>query len=214
MTFNYVEVKMVATPTTLQVVLNGARRGHHHDKRCQERRSVRCGRTTCSWSMSLHAATVFDALPTSSVVHDQLSITFVVLVLHCSVYNDVKTVSNGERNTLFEMDGFFLQILEYRVKLASMNSSSRNSSVFMQYAVVESKKRRQVFFLEVNALLDRLFRHVRRFVTSNPLTSNIRSVVVAFYCGAYNGKSDPDSYGNLGAPIATILLLTRKGSLQ
>ena len=90
--------------------------------------------------MSLLAATVFDALPTSSDVHDQLSITYVVLVLHCSVCNDVKTVSNGERNTLFEVDGRFLQILEYRVKLAGMNSSSRNSSVFMQYAVDESHK--------------------------------------------------------------------------
>ena len=118
--------------------------------------------------MSLHAATVFEALPTSSVVHDELSITFVMLVLHCSVYNDVKTVSNGARNTLFEMDGFFLQILEYRVKLASMNSSSRNSSVFMQDSVVESKKRRQVFLLEVNAFLDRLFRHVRQFCHFKP----------------------------------------------
>ena len=77
------------------------------------------------------------------------------------------------------MDGRFLQILEYRVMLAGMNSSSRNSSVFMQYAIDESHKRRQVF-VEVDALLDRLFRHVRLFVTSNPLPSYIRSVVVAF----------------------------------
>ena len=34
---------------------------------------------------SVHAAPVFDALPTSSDVHDRLSITCVVLVLHCSV---------------------------------------------------------------------------------------------------------------------------------
>ena len=47
-------------------------------------------------------------------------------------------------------------------------SSFRNSSVFSQYAVDESHEWRQAF-LEVDALLDHLFRHVRRFVTSNPL---------------------------------------------
>ena len=121
-----------------------------------------------SYTMSVHAAPVFDALPTSSDVHDRLSITYVVLVLHCSVCDDVKTVLDGGSNTLFEVDDRFLKILEYRVKLAGMNSSSRNSSVFMQYAVDESHKRRQAF-LEVEALLDHLFSHVRRFVTSNPL---------------------------------------------
>ena len=78
----------------------------------------------------------------------------------------------------------------------------------MQYAVDESHKRRQAF-LEVDALLDHLFRHVRRFVTSNPQPSYIRSVVVAFRCGAYNGKSNPDSYGNLNATVASILLLPK-----
>ena len=58
----------------------------------------------------------------------------------------------------------------------------------MQYAVHESHERRQAF-LEFDALLDHLFRHVRRFVTSNPLPSYIRSVVVAFRCDAYDGKS-------------------------
>ena len=74
--------------------------------------------------MSVHAAPVFDALPTSSDAHDRLSITYVVLVLHCSVCDDVKTVSDGGSNTLFEVDGRLLQILEYRVKLTGMNSSS------------------------------------------------------------------------------------------
>ena len=76
--------------------------------------------------MSLHAALVIDALPTSSDVHHRLSITDVVLALHCSVCDDVKTISEGGSNTLFEVDGRFLQILEP----AGMNSSSRNSSVF------------------------------------------------------------------------------------
>ena len=83
-----------------------------------------------SYTMSVHAAPVFDALPTSSDVHDRLSITYVVLVLHCSVCNDVKTISDGGSNTVFDVDGRFLQILEYRVKLTDVNSSSRNSSVF------------------------------------------------------------------------------------
>ena len=78
----------------------------------------------------------------------------------------------------------------------------------MQYAVDESHEQRQAF-LEVDALLDHLFRHVRRFVTSNPLPSYIRSVVVAFRCGAYDGKSNSAGYGNLGATVATILLLPK-----
>ena len=61
--------------------------------------------------MSVHAAPVFDALPTSSDVHDRLSITYVVPVLQCSVCDDdVKTVSDGGSNTVFEVDGRFLQM--------------------------------------------------------------------------------------------------------
>ena len=66
------------------------------------------GETTCSWKLHHDCS-----LPTSSDVHDRLSITYLVLVLHCSVYNDVKTVSDGGNNTVFEVDGRFLQILEY-----------------------------------------------------------------------------------------------------
>ena len=56
--------------------------------------------------MSVHAAPVFDALPTSSDVHDRLSITSVVPVSHCSVCDgDVKAFSDGGSNTVFEMDG-------------------------------------------------------------------------------------------------------------
>ena len=78
------------------------------------------------------------------------------------------------------MEGWFNKYLESRVTLAGVNSSFRNSSVFMQYAVDELHGQA---FLEVDVLWDHLFRHVRRFVTSNPLPSYIRSVVVAFRCG-------------------------------
>ena len=66
----------------------------------------------------------------------------------------------------------------------------------MQYAVDELHEQA---FLEVDVLLDHLFRHVRRFVTSNPLSSYIRSVVVAFQCGSYDGRLNSGGYGNLGA---------------
>ena len=71
-------------------------------------------------------------------------------------------------NTVFKVDGRFHSNLESCIKLADVNSSFRNSSVFRQYAVDTSHERRQAF-LEVDALLDHFFRHVRRFVTSNPL---------------------------------------------
>ena len=108
-----------------------------------------------------------DALPTLSEVHDRFSITYVMLVLHCSVCDDAKSISDGGSNTLFKEDGRFLQILEYRVKLAGMNSSFRNSSVFMLYAVDKSHERGQAF-LEVDTLLNHLFRHLRRFCHLEP----------------------------------------------
>ena len=64
-----------------------------------------------SYTVSVHAAPVFDALPTSSDVHDRSSITYVVLVLHRPVCNDVKTVSDGGSNTVFEVDGRFFNKL-------------------------------------------------------------------------------------------------------
>ena len=73
----------------LQFVLDGGLRvrGHRPDERCQLRRSV--GRegplARGSYTISLHSAPVFDAQPTSPDVHNQLSITFVAPVSHCSV---------------------------------------------------------------------------------------------------------------------------------
>ena len=107
--------------------------------------------------MSVHAAPVFDALPTSSHVHDRLRITYLVLVLHCSVCNDVMTVSDGGSNTLFEVDGRFKQILEYRVTLAGMNSSFRNLSVFLKFAVSGAHEWRQAFH-EIEVLFEHVFR--------------------------------------------------------
>ena len=80
-----------------------------------------------------------------------------------------------------------------------------------QYAVDESHERRQAF-LEVDALLDHLFRHLRRVVTSNLLPFYIRSVVVAFRCGVYDGKLNSGSYGNLSAIAAFNLLLSEARS--
>ena len=70
---------------------------------------------------------------------------------------------------VFEVDGRFYSNLENYTTLAGVNSSFRNSSVFRQYAVDISHE------LEVDALLDHLFRYVRRFVTSSPWrpTSNL-----------------------------------------
>ena len=70
--------------------------------------------------------------------------------------------------------------------------------------------------LEVEALLDHLFRHnntlvhvagrlVPRFVTSSPSPSYVRSVD-AFRSGAYDGKTCSGSYGDLSATVAAILL--------
>ena len=56
-------------------------------------------------------------------------------------------------------------------------------------------------FLNVDELLDHLFRHVRRFVTLNLLLSYFRSVVVAFLWEANEDKSNSGGYENLGAKI-------------
>ena len=81
-----------------------------------------------------------------------------------------------------------------RVKLAGVNSSIC-LQVIRCRRIAQAKDK----FLEVDALLDHLFRHVRSFV---------RSVVVAFRCGAYGGKSNSGGYGNL-ATVAMSLLLPK-----
>ena len=77
--------------------------------------------------MSVHAAPVFDDLPTSSDVHDvhdRLNITSVVPFSHCSVCDgDVMAFSDGGSNTVFEVDVFFYENLDCRVTLAGVNSS-------------------------------------------------------------------------------------------
>ena len=105
-----------------------------------------------SYTMSVHSAPVFDAQPASSDVHNRLSITSVALVSHCSVCDVDEAFSDGESNTVFEVDGRFDRNLESRVKLAGVKP------VFMKYAVDGTHERRKSF-LEVEALLDHLFRH-------------------------------------------------------
>ena len=101
-----------------------------------------------------------------------------VPISHCLVCDgDVKAFLDGASNTVFEVDVWFNRILERRVRLAGVNSSFRNSPVFIQYAVDESHERRQAF-LEVDALLDYLFRHVRRFCHFKPF-----AILHPIYCG-------------------------------
>ena len=56
---------------------------------------------------------------------------------------------DGGSNTVFEVDGRFLHILEYRVKLADVNSSFRNLPVVLKYAVSEAHKQKQAFLVEL-----------------------------------------------------------------
>ena len=97
-----------------------------------------------------------------------------------------------------------------------MHSSFRYPPVFIKCAVDGAHVQRQAF-LEVEVLLDHLFRHnntpvhvakrlIPRFVTSNPSPSYIRSVVDAFRSGTYDRKTYSGSYGDLGATVAAILL--------
>ena len=48
-----------------------------------------------NYTMSVHSALVFDAQPTSSEAHNRLSITFVVSVSHCYVYDVDEAFSDG-----------------------------------------------------------------------------------------------------------------------
>ena len=84
--------------------------------------------------MSVQFAPVLDALPTSSDVHDRLSITSVAPVSLCSVCDNNEP--DGGSNTVFEMAVFFFhENLDYRAKLAGVNSSFRHPPVFMKFAV-------------------------------------------------------------------------------
>ena len=105
-------------------------------------------------------------------------------VSHCSVCVVDEAFSDGGSYTIFEVEGRFDGNLESRVRLVGVKP------VFMKYAVDRIHERRHVF-LEVEALLDHLFRHINTpahvakrvippFVTSNSSPSYIRSVVDAF----------------------------------
>ena len=95
-----------------------------------------------------------------------------VPVSHCSVCdNDVKAFSDGGSNTVFEVDGRFLQKSGKPSQACGREQFLRNPPVFMKYAIDGT--------LEVEALLDHLFRQnntpmhvakrlIPRFVTSNP----------------------------------------------
>ena len=102
---------------------------------------------------------------------------------------DVKVFLDDASNTVSKVNGRFDSNLESCIKLTGVNSSFRNSSVFSQYAADESHERRQAF-PEVDALLDHLFRHVHFKL----FASYIRSLVVAFRCEAYDGKSNSGGY--------------------
>ena len=157
--------------------------------------------------MSVHSAPFFDAQPTSSNAHNRLNINFVAPVSHCSVCDVDEAFSDCGSYTIFEVDGRFVGNLESRVKLVGVKLVS------MKYAVDGTHKQRQIF-LEVEALLDHLFRHINtpvhrakmvfpRFVTSIPSPFYIRSVVDSFRSGAYDGKTCSGWYGDLNA-MATV----------
>ena len=99
------------------------------------------------------SAPVFDAQSTSSDVHNRLSITFVAPASHCSVCDVDEAFSDGGSYTIFGVEGRSDGNLDSRVKLVGVKP------VFMKYAVDRMHERRQVF-LEVEALLDHLFRHI------------------------------------------------------
>ena len=60
-----------------------------------------------SYTMFVHSAPAFDAQPTSSGVHNRLSITFVAPVSHCSVCDVDEAISEGNSYTIFEVEGLF-----------------------------------------------------------------------------------------------------------
>ena len=198
MTFNYAEVEVAGNSKRVcSSYLTVDHEGIRHDERCQLRRSVARGELFSreSHRMSVHSAPVFDAQPTSSDVYNRLSISFVALVSHCSVCDVDEAFSEGASYTIFEACG--------------------REPCFHEVRRRRTRERRQVF-LELEALLDHLFRHIntsvhvakrviRHFVTSNPLrpTSDLLWLPSdVTHTTVYQG-----GYGNLGATVASILLL-------
>ena len=128
--------KRLQLQIALQFMLDGGLRWHRHDERCQLRRVV--GRegplARGSYTISLHSAPVFDAQPTSSDVHNRLSITSVAPVPHCSVCDVDEAFSVDESYTIFEVDCRF-----DCVKLVAVKP------VLMKYAFDATHERRPVF---------------------------------------------------------------------
>ena len=85
--------------------------------------------------MSVHAEPIFDSLPTSSDGHDRLSFTSVVPVLHCSVCDgNVKAFSDGG-NTVFKVDGRFLQKSGISSQACRREQFLPKSNCFHEFAV-------------------------------------------------------------------------------
>ena len=57
--------------------------------------------------VSVHSAPAFDAQPTSSDVHNRLSITFVALFSHRSVCDVDEAISDCGSYIIFEVEGSF-----------------------------------------------------------------------------------------------------------
>ena len=175
-------------------------------------------------TMLVHSRLVCDAQPTSSDAHNRLSITFVAPVSHGSVCDVDEAFSNGVSYTSFEVDGRFLQKSGVLSQACWREQFFPKPTCFHEVRCRRSARAKQAC-LGVEVLLDHLFRRnnlplpvhvtkrlIPRFVTSNPSPSYIRSMEDAFRSGAYDGKTNSGSYGDLGATIAAILLHTEARS--
>ena len=87
---------------------------------------------------------------------NRLSITFVVPILHCSVCDDVQTVSDGRGNTFLEVDGRFLQMSGIPSHACGREQFLPKPTFSPGYDVGGAHNRRQAF-LECAVLVDHLF---------------------------------------------------------
>ena len=105
-----------------------------------------------SHTMFVHSAPAFEAQPTSSDVHNRLSITFVAPVSHCSVCDVDEAISEGGSYTIFKVGKPFL------TGIGKPTQACGREPCFHEVRRRRNARAGQIF-LDVEALLVHLFRH-------------------------------------------------------
>lgn len=170
-----------------------------------------------SYNATVTTAPMFDYVPSSWDVENQLAITTEAPSSTCSVCDgDVKAYGVEGAFTIFEVGGTFYRNIKSNVGLQGVVNTFRNPPVFVKGTMNKVLQSRAIE-AEVEALLDHLVSHrstpasfgrklIQQLTVSNPSVTYLENVAYAFETGSYDGISYSGSHGDLAATVAAVIL--------